>query len=74
MQDSQLIQWLREKAVPCLPVYTKIDKLSNNEREKNASLLDAGHGIKSRDRVLFSAKTAQGREELIAALAGFLDS
>lgn len=73
-QDSQLIQWLREKGVPCLPVYTKIDKLSNNEREKNASLLDAGHGINSRDRVMFSAKTGQGREELIAALTGFLGS
>lgn len=73
-QDTQLIQWLREKAVPCLPVYTKIDKLSNNEREKNASLLDAGHGIKSRDRVLFSARTGQGREELIAALACFIGS
>ena len=73
-QDTQLIQWLNEKAIPCLPVYTKIDKLSGNEREKNANLLDAGHGIKSRDRVLFSAKTGQGRDDLIAALAGFLGS
>ncbi|HBG20900.1 MAG: GTP-binding protein [Desulfobacterales bacterium GWB2_56_26] len=73
-QDTQLIQWLNEKAIPCLPVYTKIDKLSGNEREKNANLLDAGHGIKSRNRVLFSAKTGQGRDDLIAALAGFLGS
>jgi GTP-binding protein len=68
-QDTQLIQWLAEKNIPCLPVYTKIDKLSGNERDKNASLLDAGHGIKKQERLLFSAKTGQGRDELIAALA-----
>lgn len=71
-QDTQLIQWLGEKAIPCLPVYTKIDKLSGNEREKNASLLDAGHGIKNRERLMFSAKTGQGRDDLIAALSGFI--
>lgn len=73
-QDTQLIQWLGEKAIPCLPVYTKIDKLSGNEREKNASLLDAGHGIKSRERLMFSAKRGQGRDDLIAALSVFIGS
>ena len=68
-QDTQLVQWLAEKAIPCLPVYTKIDKISGSIRDKNARLLDAGHSIKAEDRVLFSAKTGQGREELIAALA-----
>lgn len=71
-QDTQLIQWLKEKAIPCLPVYTKTDKLSGNEREKNAGLLDAGHSIRRQDRILFSAKTGQGRDELIAALARFI--
>ncbi|EKD34232.1 MAG: hypothetical protein ACD_75C02423G0008 [uncultured bacterium] len=71
-QDTQLIQWLKEKSIPCLPVYTKTDKLSGNEREKNANLLDAGHSIRRQDRILFSAKTGQGRDELIAALAGFI--
>ena len=71
-QDTQLIQWLGQKNIPCLPVYTKIDKLSGNERDKNAVLLDAGHGIKKEDRLLFSAKTGQGRDDLIAALSGFI--
>lgn len=67
-QDTQLVQWLQEKSIPCLPVYTKIDKISGSVREKNAKLLDAGHGVKAQDRILFSAKTGQGRLELFDAL------
>ncbi|MFT5698059.1 MAG: GTP-binding protein [Desulforhopalus sp.] len=73
-QDTQLLEWLRDKSIPCLPVYTKIDKLSGSARGKNAQILDKGHGIKLEDRVLFSAKTGQGRDELIAALQRFLPS
>ena len=71
-QDTQLLTWLREKNIPFLPVYTKIDKLSGNQRAKNAKLLDAGHTIDAGSRVLFSAKTGQGREELIEALRKFI--
>lgn len=71
-QDSQLIQWLRSKDIPCLPVYTKIDKISGSMRQKNAKLLDIGHNVRASDRVLFSAKTGQGRDELIQALTSFL--
>jgi len=72
--DTQLIQWLREQSIAVLPVYTKIDKLSGSKRQKNARLLDAGHTIKAADRVLFSAKTGQGKEELVSLLSGFLSS
>lgn len=70
--DTQLLTWLRQKNIGVLPVYTKIDKLSGNDREKNARLLDAGHSITAAQRVLFSAKTGQGRDQLIAALATFI--
>lgn len=73
-QDTQLLEWLRDQGIPCLPVYTKIDKLSGSARGKNAAILDRGHGLKPEDRVLFSAKTGQGRDELIAVLQGFLFS
>lgn len=72
-QDSQLIQWLRSKEIPCLPVYTKIDKISGSMRQKNAKTLDIGHNVKAKDRVLFSAKTGQGRDDLIQALSSFLN-
>jgi GTP-binding protein len=53
-------------------VYTKIDKVSGSIRGKNAGILDKGHVISQSERVLFSAKTGQGRDELISALEGFL--
>jgi GTP-binding protein len=71
-QDTQLVQWLRQNSIPCLPVYTKIDKVSGSLREKNAQLLDAGHTFRAEERVLFSAKTGQGRDQLLTALKGFL--
>lgn len=70
-QDTQLISWLQLNNIPFLPVYTKLDKLSGNQRMKHARALDAGHNIDPEDRVLFSAKTGQGRDELIEALMRF---
>ncbi|MDD3814698.1 MAG: ribosome biogenesis GTP-binding protein YihA/YsxC [Desulfocapsaceae bacterium] len=69
--DTQLINWLRQKNIPFLPVYTKMDKLSGNERVKNARILDVGHAIDPGQRILFSAVTGQGKEELERALASF---
>ncbi len=71
-QDTQLIEWLKLNSIPCLPVYTKIDKVSGSIREKNARLLDAGHGFDARERILFSAKTGQGRDMLLDALQNHL--
>lgn len=69
--DTQLIGWLRGKNIPFLPVYTKMDKLSGNERIKNARILDAGHAIDPGQRILFSAVTGQGKDELERTLASF---
>lgn len=70
-QDGQLINWLKLQNIQYLLVYTKLDKLSGNQRMKHAKALDAGHNVKPSERVLFSAKTGQGREELIEALQKF---
>lgn len=70
--DSQLINWLRLQHIEIVAVYTKIDKLSGNERRKNAEILDAGHGITPEERVLFSAKTGQGRDALEKAIRASL--
>jgi GTP-binding protein len=69
--DAQLFGWLREKGIPFLAVYTKADKLSGNERIKNAGILDAGHSIAREQRILFSAATGLGKEELERTLASF---
>ena len=71
-EDSQLIDWLKQKSIPCLPVYTKIDKVSGSIREKNAKILDAGHRFSAQERILFCSKTGQGRDKLLDALNEFL--
>jgi GTP-binding protein len=70
--DLQLVDWLRNNRIPFLLVYTKADKLSSNERTKNAAVLDAGFGIVKSSRQLFSAKTGFGRDNLLQALDSFL--
>ncbi len=71
-QDLQLLQWLRSKDISYLPVYTKADKLSANERQKNGALLDAGLTITSGQRILFSAKSGLGLDQLKKSLESFI--
>jgi len=70
--DLQLVDWLRNYNKPYLLIYTKADKLSANQRSKNAAILDAGFGISKSGRVLFSAKTGMGRDNLLRALDSFM--
>ena len=70
--DRMLVDWLREVGVPCLPVYTKMDKLARSQQQRQARGLDAGLGIGPEQRLLFSAKTGEGRPELLARLAAYL--
>ncbi len=67
-QDRELLLWLRQKKIRFLAVYTKADKLSGNLRSKNAGLLDAGHSIRPDQRVVFSATSRYGREQLVAEI------
>jgi len=69
--DRELIDWLRYLGKPVLPVYTKADKLSRNQQEKNAAILDAGLNLTAGERLLFSAQTGQGVEALRQRLAAF---
>ncbi len=70
--DLDLVSWLRSQGIPHLVVYTKIDKLKRGQQLLQATLLDAGLGVRPEERVLFSAKTGEGRENLISLLDQFL--
>ncbi|MDH5299395.1 MAG: ribosome biogenesis GTP-binding protein YihA/YsxC [Desulfobulbaceae bacterium] len=72
VQDLELVTWLRAKDRPLLLVYTKSDKLSRNEQHKLAAALDAGFNLSPAERVIFSSKTGEGRENLITALDRFV--
>ncbi|MFH1214874.1 MAG: ribosome biogenesis GTP-binding protein YihA/YsxC [Pseudomonadota bacterium] len=70
-QDLELVTWLKSENIPLLLVYTKQDKLTGNKKARQSAILDAGFGICKDDRVLFSSKTGEGRENLISRLEQF---
>jgi len=72
--DRAFIEHLRAIGRPWLPVYTKADKLSRHRQARQASLLDAACHLDPADRVLFSARSGQGREELERRLASCLEN
>ena len=71
--DQDLVAWLQARALPLLLVYTKADKLSRNEQNRQARILDAGFKVAPAARVVFSAKSGEGLPALLAALDTYLD-
>ena len=71
-QDLELVSWLRNEQLPFLVVYTKIDKLKRNQQHRQAALLDAGLGLAKDQRLLFSAKSGEGKENLCRMLDQYL--
>lgn len=68
LHDRQLLDWLREKSIPFLVVYTKSDKLSKNQQIKMARSLDSEFHVTESERILFSSKTGTGRDVLVGRL------
>lgn len=71
--DRDLIEWLRYNDIEFLLVYTKADKISGNEQQQNAAALDAGLAVKPGQRILFSAKTGKGSEQIKSVLASYVE-
>lgn len=71
-QDRELVDWLVSRDIPHFLVYTKADKLSRGQGRQQSALLDSALGIPSGKRIVFSAKTGQGKDELIEKLDQFI--
>jgi len=72
-QDRELVAWLQSCKLPLLMVYTKADKLSRNEQNRQARILDAGFNVAPAERVIFSARSGEGMPDLLTALDSYLD-
>ena len=70
--DLELVSWLRGGQIPFLVVYTKIDKLKKGKVASQARILDSGLGLRPEQRLLFSAKSGEGKENLSRELDQFL--
>jgi len=71
--DRSLVEWLRFQDIEFFLVYTKADKLSGNKQQQNAAILDAGLTVAPHQRILFSAKTGRGSEQIKSRLASYVE-
>jgi GTP-binding protein len=67
-EENNLLDWLLVRQIPCLPVLTKVDKLSKTRQRKQALTIAADLGIAYEAFILFSAKTRQGKDKVWAAI------
>jgi len=66
--DKDLLDGLLEAEIPVLLVATKVDKLTRNERQKAFSRLSKAYGIERSTIVAFSAKSREGKDELLSRI------
>jgi len=63
-EDIQLLDWLEEFGVPTIPVVTKSDKVSRNQRRKHLQEIADATGLPVDAFTVFSALSKEGREEI----------
>jgi len=69
-KDLQMKQLLDEFLLDCIPVLTKIDKLRKTARHAQCRTVAEALGLGGSQVIIpFSAKSEEGREELVAAIA-----
>lgn len=71
--DHAMISYLGEIGLPALVVLTKMDKLKQSQRQKAVDRARTDLGLEEEQLVVFSSKTGEGREELLAALDVLLE-
>ena len=71
-EDLQMLQWLRACGIPPLLVVTKCDKLSKNQRSRQAAVIARQVGVEPEELTLFSALTREGLEGVWARIEALL--
>ena len=67
-----MVEYLAGVGLPALVVLTKIDKLKRSERQKSTKRALETLEIDEAQLLPFSSKTAEGRDDLLAALEGLV--
>ncbi|MEO2068592.1 MAG: ribosome biogenesis GTP-binding protein YihA/YsxC [Desulfurobacteriaceae bacterium] len=71
-KDMQMKDWLDFYGIPYVVVATKVDKLKTSERQKLKKRIEEGFKDESLKIIPFSAKTREGRIELLKEIDNFL--
>jgi GTP-binding protein len=70
--DLQMLQFLETAELPTMVVLTKTDKLGRQERQRLVPAMSERLGVDLDQVIPFSARTGEGRDELLAALESLL--
>lgn len=71
--DRRMFRYLAGLGLPTLFVLTKIDKLNRSERKGTRERARREIGVGEEQLLVTSAKTGEGRNDLLAALEGLLE-
>ena len=63
-EDRQMLDWLRAYDIPPLLVITKCDKVSKNERMRQAAIIAGSLGVGKGELTFFSTLTREGKDEI----------
>ena len=72
-EDLTLWDWLRTQQLTVIVVITKADKLSKNQRNKQAASIAKSLGMEARELIQFSATSGEGKDEIWQALLRILE-
>ena len=67
-EDREMNRILNEAGYPLRVIAAKIDKVSKNEKAKNAFMISSRLGVKKDDLILFSAVSKEGKDRLLAEI------
>lgn len=71
-EDVQMLNWLRAYSVKPIIVVTKCDKVSKNERAKQAAVIAQTIGIQMAELNFFSALSKEGKDQIWQRIEGVL--
>lgn len=71
-EDRQMLDWLRAYGIPPLLVVTKCDKVSRNEKSRQAAVIASSLGVAKGELTFFSTLTREGKDEIWQRIGGLL--
>jgi GTP-binding protein len=63
-EDRQMLDWLRAYGITPVLVVTKCDKVSRNERARQAAVIAQSLGVERSELTFFSTLTREGKDEI----------